>query len=474
MVKKYLIVGLIFFSANLFAKYDLRRCLILPVTGNKDLTFSNQVYQETEDYLKDVKWCYYTPNSEIMDILTKYKNNLDEYLENKEVLQVVAEKTKTGALVRIQLLTQNVGVLVKFRVMGENGEDIYSRDEKLFPENDPGSIGETIAKWLEDYSKKIPFDAQIVSVDNKNFKADMGSNIGFDKDMEAMIVHPLGKKIHPLLKEVVGWDIKDLGLGKFDNVEDEHSFGAIINLVSETNPVEGDWLIKKGPLKEAEPKEKKGTPKYGYVSLALDLGNGNQTAQAYNFSNEYTGFMVGGYLKGEIWFLEHLWSSLELDGRFGELKGDYYPQYDYESRSFFKFKVGYRFLLADSFFGPQIDVYLGYGGYSYQPDEVYLQGPVDATFNGLIFGAKGNIPISEKIRAFLEAEMIFANGKSAQYNGGTTPGYSLFIGGNYFFQPKWSADLYLGGYNNTFENIVPGENVVYKDYSLRLGASLYF
>ena len=28
--------------------------------------------------------------------------------------------------------------------------------------------------------------------------------------------------------------------------------------------------------------------------------------------------------------------------------------------------------------------------------------------------------------------------------------------------------------NNTFENIVPGENVVYKDYSLRLGASLYF
>jgi hypothetical protein len=474
MFKKYLIVSLMILSAEVFAKYDLRRCLILPVTGTKDLTFSNQVFEETEDYLKDVKWCYYTPNSEIMDILTKYRDNLDEYLEKKEVLQLVAEKTKTGALVRIQLLPQNVGVLVKFRVMGESGEDFYSKDEKLFPENDPDSIGESISKWLEDYAKKIPFDAQIESVNEKTFIADMGSNIGFDKDMEAKIVHPLDKKIHPLFKEVIGWDMKDLGDGKFDNVEDENSTGTIISLISETKPVQGDWLIKKGPLKEAQPKEKKGSPKYGYVSLALDLGNANQTAESYNFSNEYTGFMLGGYLKGEIWFLEHLWSSLELDGRFGDLKGDYYPQNDSEKRTFFKFKAGYRFLLSESFFGPQIDVYLGYGGYSYQPDVVYLQGPVDATFNGLIFGAKGNFPISEKIRAFLEAEMIFANGKSAQYNGGTTPGYSLFIGGNYFFAPKWSADLSLGGYNNTFENIVPGENVVYKDYSLRLGASLYF
>lgn len=474
MFKKYFIVGLFIFSTNLAAKYDLRKCLILPVTGTPDLAFSNQVYQQTEDFLKDVKWCYYKPNSGVYDILNKYQDKLDEYLDKKEVLELVAEKTHTGALLRIQLKPQNIGVTVKLRVMGENGEDIYFQDEKLFADKDISAIGDSIKKWLETYSQLIPFDAQIITADQKTFKADMGTNIGFDKEMDVKIVRFQNKKIHPLTKEIVDWEKKELGMGKIGDVEDEESSGEIIHLVSESNPVPGDWLIKQGPSKETVPKEKKGTPKYGYVSLALELGNADQTTESYNYYNTYKGSMFGAYLKGEVWFLENLWSSLELEGRTGDLKGDYYPTSDKETRSFFKLKAGYRFLTSDSFFGPQIDVYLGYGGYSYQPDYPYLGGPVDAIFQGLILGTKGSIPIGEKFRISLELEMIYASGKTEKYRGDNVPGYSIFLGGNYFFKPKLSADLSIGGYNNTFENIVPGENVVYKDTSLRLGASLYF
>lgn len=468
MFKKYLIVGLVLFSTSLAAKYDLRKCLILPVTGSPDLTFSNQVYEGVEDYLEDVKWCHYKTNGDILGILSKYQDKLDEYLDKKEVLSLVAEKTHTGALVRVQINPQNVGVNVKLRVMGENGEDIYLQEEKLFSEKDLSAIVETISKWLETYSQRIPFDAQITSIDKNKYKADMGSNIGFDEEMEAKIVRYRSKKIHPLTKEVVGWDTDPLGMGKFEDVEDKESFG---ELTSTTSVVPGDWLIKEGPSVEAQSKEKPNTPKYGYVSLALDLSNSDQTTESYNFYNSYEGSMFGGYLKGEVWFLENLWSSLELEGKTGDLNGTFTEQ---ETRGFLKLKAGYRFLTSDSFFGPQIDLYLGYGSYTYQPETPYLGGPVDAIFQGLIIGTKGSIPLGEKFRISLEGEILFASGETEKYRGDDAPGYWLFLGGNYFFKPKLSADLSIGTYNNTFENIVPGENVVYKDYSLRLGASLYF
>jgi hypothetical protein len=471
MFKNYFIAGLILFSSSLVAKHDLRKCLILPVTGDSDLEFSNQVYEQTENYLKDVKWCRYKLNSDVFNILNKYQDKLDEYLEKKEVLSLVAEKTHTGALVRIRVIPQAGGVNVNLRVMGENGEDIYLQENRDFQTKDISAVAEAITGWLETYSKRIPFDAQITSVNQKKFQADMGENIDFDKDTLVKIVRFRGKNIHPLTKEVVGWETDDLGKGKIEEVEEESSSGLI---ESDQNIVPGDWLKNLGPVKEKETEEKKGTPKYGFVSLALDLGYADQTTQSYYYYNEYDGVMFGGYLKGEVWFLENLWTSLELDGKVGELTSENYPTYDFEVRGFFKLKGGYRFLTSDSFFGPQIDLYFGYGIYSYLPEEPYLGGPVDAIFQGLILGLRGNIPIGEKFRLSLEGEVFFASGETEKYRGDDAPGYSLFLTGNYFFNPKISADLSLGHYNNTFENIVPGQNVVYKDTSVRLGASLYF
>ena len=80
-----IITILLFIVSVTTVNASMRRCMVLPVKDNVGGALGFKVFEEVEQYLRDSEWCYYTSNSEILNILANYKRNLDQVLENPKV-----------------------------------------------------------------------------------------------------------------------------------------------------------------------------------------------------------------------------------------------------------------------------------------------------------------------------------------------------------------------------------------------------
>ena len=87
--------------------------MLLPVRDSVGGALGFKVFEDVERYLKDSDWCYYTSNSEILNILSNYKRNLDSVLTNPEVLKIISEKTKTGSLMKVDIVNQVIFAMLK-------------------------------------------------------------------------------------------------------------------------------------------------------------------------------------------------------------------------------------------------------------------------------------------------------------------------------------------------------------------------
>ena len=147
-MKSKLILIVIFFCTIFTAEASMRRCMILPVKDNVGGAIGFKVFEDVERYLRDSDWCYYTSNSEILNILANYKKNLDQVLENPRVLKIISEKTNTGSLIKVKVENEVKGVNVEIEVIGKNGEDIYFKESTRLNTEEHKVISQTIKNWL--------------------------------------------------------------------------------------------------------------------------------------------------------------------------------------------------------------------------------------------------------------------------------------------------------------------------------------
>ena len=168
------IMCLLLASLNGLADENIRKCMLLPVSDNSDSGIGFSVFQEVEKYLKESDWCFYRPNSEILNILESYKKNLSQHLENKDVIRVIAEKVKAGSLIKIDILKLPEGATVELKVYAPNGSDIYFKEKENINDSQISSIGRTAKNWLSNYSKTIPYDGQVIGVLGDQFTVDIG------------------------------------------------------------------------------------------------------------------------------------------------------------------------------------------------------------------------------------------------------------------------------------------------------------
>jgi len=145
-VKKISFLVFLLASFNAKAELSLRKCLLLPITDSIGGDVSFQVFQSVERYLKNGNWCYYKPNSEIINILANYKSNLHHHLNNPDVVKLIAARVTTGSIIRIRLDNQIKNTEINLSVIGENGKDLYFKEKATIPSRDPLQITEVIKK----------------------------------------------------------------------------------------------------------------------------------------------------------------------------------------------------------------------------------------------------------------------------------------------------------------------------------------
>ena len=477
------------FAREGYSAFSQRRCLLLPIKDSVSGSIGFKVFEQVEIYLREGSWCYYEPNSGILDILANYKRNLDTHLQNKEVLRTIAEKSHAGSLIRIELTNVLKGMDVRVKIIGENGEDVYFKEETRLNTDDPVVVSQTVRNWLDIYEKSIPYDGKIIGVLGDQFTVDIGRGYGAFAQNKVQIVRPIKKKRHPLLNEIVDWETQIIGAGKLFHVSNSQSQGNMTQYENRKKTRVDDWVIlrkdnsasiKKSNDRYYDEINENSFGKHGTLGLYATIGTGSNTI-INSSTKKIGGLLFGIDLQAEVWGTREWWGAIELGRRFAtysQKEGSLASESNVLSGSKFKFKAGYKYLPLGFFYGPQVDGYLGYATYGYGFDTSLLDNISGVDFSGMLFGVKGTLPIHKLIKIFLTLDFIlnptFEEDVTIFGEADSTSNYHMELGGTYVYSQNMTYELSLGYTTSNANFRTNARSVSLKETEVKIGAVFTF
>ncbi len=445
------------FALNSYASESMRKCMLLPVTESLQGGVGFKIFEGVEEYLKRSEWCYYRTNSEILNILSNYKKNLDSHLKNPEVLKILAEKSHSGSLIKVDVNFINKTSDVSLTILGDNGEEIYFQEKIHLTNDNLELITRTLINWLEIYKTKIPYDGRITGILGDQFTLDFGKEYRLSSNDQVEILRPVQMVKHPFLKKVVDWKMESIAKGQIFFVTDGQSQGRFEKIFSKKAPRIGDWvLIKKEKETFSEKKvdyseTSDSFGKLGTLALGASVGTGSSTVNSTTTDPKKMGGLVFG-VAGDfnLWITRNYWLGVALAKKFGVYKkelGTLSAESNSVGLTDLKISFAYRYLPLGFFYGPQVDILVGYAKFAYGLDPQVADKMGPTAFSGLFLGVEGNIPILRKIRGFLGLEfllspkysenvLILGNKESASH-------YGLKFGGSYLYEKNMLIDGYL-------------------------------
>jgi hypothetical protein len=486
-MKKILFLALLFTSQFAISAESMRHCMLLPVTDGADNKIGFKIFEDIESYLKDSEWCTYKSNSELINILGQYSKNLEIHLNNKDVLKVISDKTKAGTLIKVNLVLGPNLTDVGLEVIGENGEDRYFKEQTQIRSTDTLVMSQTIKNWLDVYEKTIPYNGRIKGVLGDQFTIDIGKKSQLYNGSTITIERPVSKRQHPLLKEIVDYQTEKIAEAKVFNVDEMQAQAKVTSYEGNKKLKIEDWVKVRSietrkAVEQVNYGEKEDTEfgKLGTIGIFLNLGNSG-VSQTTTSERTMDGFLFGGDLAIELWATRNWWGGLDFGKRFGDYKTDQgtFSNDTYSTdNTQFRLKFGYKYLPLGFFYGPQVDVYGGYGSYSYGLSTNTVDKFTEFTFSGLLLGAKGSLPVFESTRAYLLIDFILSPGYSEKVttfgSDESASNYRLEGGMQYTYEPNITLQGGVELISNKASFTGTTKEQQFKDVSAKVGAIFTF
>ena len=475
------------FTLGVSATESMRHCMLLPITDGVDNKVGFKVFEEIENYIKEGSWCTYKSNSELINILGQYSKNLEEHLGNKDVLKVIADKTKAGTMIRVTLRMQVGTTDIKTEIIGENGEDKYFKEQTQLKSNDSALIAQTIINWLDVYEKTIPYEGRVKGVLGDQFTIDIGKKAHIYNGSEITIERPTTKRQHPLLKEIIDYQTEKIADAKVFDVSDTQAQAKITSYEGQRKLRLEDWIKVRASEKEKAiqqinypEKDKEDFGKLGTFGLFLNVGNGS-TSQTGTAEKSMTGLIYGVDLETELWATRNYWVGLDIGKKFGKYskdQGTFTTENNSTTNSVTRIKFGYKYLPMGFFYGPQVDIYTGYANYDYGLNTNTTDGYTDFTFSGLLLGTRGSVPVFESVRMYLLFDFLLTSSYKEKVtifgSDDSSSNYRLEFGSQYLYQPNmtFSGGLSVLANKASFSGTTKEEQ--FKDVSAKIGTIFTF
>ncbi len=488
-MKKFITLVMLLSAFASFAQdgYSMRRCAMLPIFDGVGGALGTKVFAELEVYLRDNTWCQYQSNSDLLGVFSRYRENLPQHLKSPEVIRTVAERLKSGSIIRINLVKEIGTLEVQLDVIGTNGEDLLFSERSILNKDDLEVAVQTVRNWLEIYGKIIPYDGKITGILGDQITLDIGKGYSIKMGQDFTAKRLKGVKKHPLLKKVVEWEARSLASGKIFSISDNQALGVVKVYKSETKLQPCDW-VRLEPLKDdktldelrypQDPKDSFG--KLGIASLYLTAGQSSH-GTSFNGTKRLGGLMLGFQGRIEAWVTRNWFGHMELGRSLGTLKkssGNFESSKSDYQRGSFKLGGGYKYLPLGFFYGPQVDFYGGYVSHLYKADFNEDDGRGEFGISGFNLGVGTNFPVGREYRGVLRAEFIpfatFNNDDSIYGSAKTTSWLQLEMGVKYQYSPSLTLDALfeMTSAKATFGGDI--KSVSAQDTGVKLGTSLNF
>jgi hypothetical protein len=486
-MKIIITLSAVLFSFSVAAQSSMRRCTLLPITDSVGGAIGYKVFDEIERDLKKSNWCTYVSNSGLINVFSKYRENLPTYLKTKDVLTVVADKLKVGSIVLVTLKNELAGVETEMTVYGDNGEDIYFSEKSLVNGDEIELIAQTVKNWIDVYAKTIPYDAKINGILGDQITLDVGKGYPIQVGQKFIVKRPVAKKKHPLLKKIVDWDTEALAEGKVFNISDNQALGMVKVYKTDKKLMQGDWVRLEDFKQEVinDPnlgdKEVQGPGSLGILSVALFGSSSSVDTNTPTGSKRLGGNLFGIDFRVEGWITRHYFAALEIERTIGSMKeksGNPAKSSANVNSGTFKLTGGYKYLPIGFFYGPQIDIYGGYASHTFDLDVSAVDGLGKNTISGVVFGTNANVPINREYRFFAQAEFIpfptFSEDDKIYGSAKSASAMELEIGIKYQYTPRMTVDGSIETLSRKAKFNGQYKEVSYKDNRLKVGVSFNF
>lgn len=487
-MKYILLVLTLLVSFQALAQSSMRRCTLLPITDSVGGAIGFKVFEQVEDDLKKSNWCTYISNSGMINVFSRYRENLPQFLKTKDVLVTVGEKLKVGSIVLVNLKNELAGTEVEMTVYADNGEDIYFSEKTLLKGDEVELISQTVKNWLDVYAKVIPYDAKINGILGDQITLDVGKGYPIQAGQGFIIKRPSAKKKHPLLKKIVDWETEVLAEGKVFNISDNQALGMVKVYKTDKKLQAGDWVrleeykqevIEDPNLEDKKKDESPGT--LGILSVALFGSSSSVDTNTPGGSNRMSGNLFGIDFLAEGWITRQYFAALEIVRSLGTMKeesGNPSKSSVNANNGTFKLTGGYKYLPIGFFYGPQIDIYGGYVNHSFDLDLSASDGFGKNSISGLVFGTAANIPINREYRFFAQAEFIpfptFSDDDDIYGTAKSASAMELEIGMKYQYTPRMTIDGSVETLSRKAKFGGTFKEVSYKDNRLKFGVSFNY
>jgi len=409
---------LLLVSFPLFAKdgnRHLKNCTLLPVTDNVNGALSFRVYDQIDRELKVSNWCSYRSNAGVLTVFSSYRDRVNDYIDKPEVLKIVSEKLDVGSIIRIALESRIGGVAVRMIVYTNDGEDVAFDEQMFVQEENIEAMLQQVKNWLDQYSKFVPYDGLVSGVLGEQITVDVARTTGIKVNQDFVVKRFVRVKKHPLLNKVAEWESQNIAKGKIFNVADGQIVGVLKIFYTDGAVRTGDWVsvqTQQYSLDESLTEDdikKNEFGKLGQAGLLLEVGNA--TVTSVNSENDkYEGFVGGVTLFTDMWMTRNYFGRLVLARSFGDVDSASSTT-DANNLSLttstFKILGGYKMLPMGFFYGPQIDMYAGYGNYNYNIEYNSADSLGEGSFGGFVAGVKVDMPVNKQIRGFIRVETMF-------------------------------------------------------------------
>lgn len=486
---KFLILALIIlFTTNLYAfdEQSMRRCVLLPITDTAGDSVGFELYEGLERELKKSSWCDYVSSADIIEVFSRYRNNLDSHLQDERVLQTVAKELSAGSIIRVGLEFDVNSAKVTLDVIGENGKDIYLSEKESMKINDVDSIIRKVSGWLEVYSQTIPYDGKVLGALGDEITFSHPKNLKVEIGQKFSVIRLKKKNKHPLLKKIIEWEVFEAARGSVTNVNTGQSLASIKVYSRGDKVVRGDWILLgekplDAPFVDPRALEDNSFGKLGILSLHFDTASTGISTKNVS-SNRVTGITYGISAEVEAWITRQYFATGKLSRRMGNVKKDTgslsLNKASYSS-SAIKIGGGYKWLPLGFFNGPQVNVKTGYAKYGFDVERSDQDGFSQNSISGFYLAVGGNMPINKGWRVFGEAELIpfsefedsdgvFGSAKKSSsmvFNGGAKYQYTRNLTLDGAIEVQSHAAKFKSG---------AVSNVSYRDTILKFGISFVF
>ncbi len=357
---------------------------------------------------------------------------VDDYEKQPEVIRTLSQKNNVDAFIVTKIVKNPKNLSIQLDLfLGSDG--LVFASEQI--DNDPKFQLTDVEKKIADlYSRavnKLPYKGLILSRQNQRVTLDIGSSDGIKNDSVLTVEQVISIKRHPKYNFMLSSEKEIIGKIKIVKAEPKLSFGIILQekekgVITKNSKVSGLDFVQypdsslqgpAGPPQDVvsfgkNPREWKldKEPSLGYAGMGIGLGN-FQYASTLQQSGSITGsnsLYPQIDFHGEIWITRNWYVGGKI--RYGvfsignALSGST-PGNLSANNGHFDLHAGYKFLLQDEFWGPQIIINMGFSKYSLFVDASTPLAYTSTSYSGLYLGIGGLVPIDEERIWYFEASL---------------------------------------------------------------------